>query len=174
MHDIARTANLLGATGLAVRDLALTRAAKTAGVSDSGAAALVVLSDSPGLSVTELGRRIGLSQPAAARMVDSLEAAELVRRAPGSGRSVAIRPTARGRGAVRRLLTSRGDSLRDLVRGALDVREQATLAGLLEKVLTRVYGEVGDSERICRLCDRASCIRNAVCPVGEAERRQDR
>lgn len=174
MHDTARIANLLGAAGLAVRDLALTGATKAAGVSESAAAAMVVLSWSPGLSVTELGRRIGLSQPAAARMVDSLVVADLVRRSPGSGRSVAIRLTPKGRRAVRRLLTSRGDSLGDLVRDALDLKEQVALAGLLEKVLTSVYGEIGDSERICRLCDRDSCTRNAVCPVGEAERRRER
>jgi DNA-binding MarR family transcriptional regulator len=167
-----RTANLLGATGLAVRDLALTTATRVAGVSESGAAALVVLSWSPDLSVTELGRRVGLSQPAAARMVDSLVAADLVRRRTGSGRAVAVRLTPKGRHAVRRLITSRRGSLVDLLRGSLDADEQATLAGLLEKVLTRVYGDVGDSELICRLCDRASCTRDAVCPVGEAERRQ--
>jgi DNA-binding MarR family transcriptional regulator len=174
MHDVVRTANLLGATGLAVRDLALTGATRAAGVSESASAALVVLSWSPDLSVTELGRRVGLSQPAAARMVDSLVAAELVRRRTGPGRAVAVRLTAKGRRAVRRLLTSRGSSLVDLLRGGLNADEQSTFAGLLEKVLTRVYGEVGDSERICRLCDRASCMRDAVCPVGEAERRQER
>lgn len=155
-----------------MRDLTLVDATKAAGVSESGAAALVVLSESPGLSVTELGRRIGLSQPAAARMVDSLVSTELVRRGPGSGRSVSVRLTPRGRRAVRRLLGSRGDALGELVGAALDAKEQAALAGLLEKVLTSVYGEVGDSEYICRLCDRDSCTTNAVCPVGEAERRQ--
>jgi MarR family transcriptional regulator, negative regulator of the multidrug operon emrRAB len=157
---------------LAVRDLALLDAAKGAGVSESGAAALVVLADSPGLSVTELGRRIGLSQPASARMVDSLENGELIRRSPGSGRAVALRLTPRGRRAVRALLDFRRGSLVELVGATLTAGEQHVLAGLLEKVLAGVYGEVGDSERICRLCDRASCTRNAVCPVGEAERRQ--
>jgi MarR family transcriptional regulator, negative regulator of the multidrug operon emrRAB len=174
MHDVARTANLLGATGLAIRDLALSGAAKAAGVSESGAAALVVLSGSPGLSVTELGRRIGLSQPAAARMVDSLVAAALARRSPGSGRAVEVRLTPSGQRAVRRLLAARRDPLVDLVNDALSNREQAALDGLLEKVLTNVYGEVGDADRVCRLCDRASCTRNAVCPVGEAERRRER
>jgi MarR family transcriptional regulator, negative regulator of the multidrug operon emrRAB len=174
MHDIARTANLLGATALAVRDLALSEATRAAAVSESGAAAMVVLADSPGLSVTELGRRIGLSQPAAARMTDSLESAGLVHRERGAGRSVAVRLTAGGRRTVRQLLASRRDSLRDLVGGALDADEQAALDGLLEKILTRVYDEVGDSERVCRLCDRRSCTRNAVCPVGEAERQRRR
>ncbi|WP_460352193.1 MarR family transcriptional regulator [Actinoallomurus acanthiterrae] len=52
--------------------------------------ALVVLSGSPGLGVTELGRRVGLSQPAAARMVDSLEGHGLALRRATSGRSVAV------------------------------------------------------------------------------------
>ncbi|MFC7743116.1 MarR family transcriptional regulator [Nocardiopsis composta] len=80
MHDSHRTANLLGATALAVNDVALAGATKAAGVSASGAAALVTLSAAPGLSVTELGRRVGLTQSAAARMVDSLENAGLVER----------------------------------------------------------------------------------------------
>jgi MarR family transcriptional regulator, negative regulator of the multidrug operon emrRAB len=174
MHDSARTANLLGATGLAVRDLALAEAIRAEGVSESGAAAMVVLTSTPGLSVTELGRRVGLSQPAAARMTDSLESAGLVRRERGAGRAVAVRLTADGRRASQRLLAARRDSLRDLLRGALDASEQAVLAGLLEKLLARVYDEVGDSERVCRLCDRRSCLRDAVCPVGEAERQRGR
>jgi hypothetical protein len=44
MHDLERTANLLGATALAVNDAVLVDAARRAGVSGSGAAALVVLS----------------------------------------------------------------------------------------------------------------------------------
>src|SRR5918992_1458536 len=67
MHDTRRTANLLGATALAVTDLVLAGATAAAGTSGSGAAALVLLRATPGLSVTELGRRVGLTQPAAAR-----------------------------------------------------------------------------------------------------------
>ncbi|MEU8351904.1 MarR family transcriptional regulator, partial [Streptomyces sp. NPDC048845] len=90
MHDAARTANLLGATTLALSDLALAGAARDAGVSASGAAALVSLSSAPGLGVTELGRRIGLSQSAAARMVDALVANGLVERSPTAGRQVSV------------------------------------------------------------------------------------
>ncbi|MGH3368275.1 MAG: MarR family transcriptional regulator, partial [Nocardioidaceae bacterium] len=73
MHDTTRTANLLGAASLGVADLMLEGATAPAGVGASGSAALVMLAHAPGLSVTELGRRIGLSQPAAARMVGALE-----------------------------------------------------------------------------------------------------
>jgi DNA-binding MarR family transcriptional regulator len=172
MHDSARTANLLGATALAVTDLALTTIVRTAGTSTSGAAALVVLSASPGLSVTELGRRVRLSQPAAARMVDSLQASDLVRRQPGSGREVSVMPTRAGREVASRLLTARGRPLHDLV-SVLDPDEQHTLADLLAKLLNRLYTQIGSSELICRLCDRASCTTNATCPVGQAERERE-
>src|ERR1700742_1915106 len=86
MHD--RVANLLGATALAVTDLMMAGATRTAGVSASGAAALLVLRATPGLSVTELGRRVGLTQPAAARMVTTLEASDLVSRRSTPGRAV--------------------------------------------------------------------------------------
>jgi MarR family transcriptional regulator, negative regulator of the multidrug operon emrRAB len=168
MHD-TRTANLLGATALALTDQLLTGATRAAGVSASGAAALVVLAASTGLSVTELGRRVGLSQPAAARMVDGLEAEGLLQRRRGAGRSVTLTLTRAGRQAARRLLSARAAPLADAV-AVLDEHEQASLAGLLEKVLTRLYAEVGDSEVLCRLCDRAACTADATCPVGAAER----
>lgn len=169
MHDEHRTANLLGATALAVSDRALADVTRAAGVSASGAAALVVLAASPGLGVTELGRRVGLSQPAAARMLDSLEAAGLAARRPGQGRSVSVTLTGAGRRTARRVLGARGTPLAEALE-ALDAGEQAVLAELLGKILTRLYGQVGSSELLCRLCDRASCIRDAVCPVGQAER----
>lgn len=170
MHDTNHTANLLGATALAVNDLALTGATKSAGTSGSGAAALVVLSASPGLSVTELGRRVGLSQPAAARMVDSLEAGGLAERRQGSGRWVAVKPTRAGRRAARTMLAARRTPLHEIL-NVLDGEEREALDGLLAKLLTRVYGEVGNADLLCRLCDRAGCVRDgAVCPVGQAER----
>lgn len=169
MHDERRIANLLGATALAVSDRALADVTRAAGVSASGAAALVVLAASPGLGVTELGRRVGLSQPAAARMLDSLEAAGLAARRPCQGRSVSVTLTAAGRRTARRVLGARGTPLADALE-ALDDGEQEALAELLGKILTRLYGQVGSSELLCRLCDRASCIRDAVCPVGQAER----
>ncbi|GHF65803.1 DNA-binding MarR family transcriptional regulator [Amycolatopsis bartoniae] len=167
MHE--RTANLLGAAALAVADLVLAEAQRRAGVSASGAAALVVLSAAPGLSVTELGRRVGLSQPAAARMVDSLQAADLLERRPGRGREVAVHLTARGATTARELLAARGAGLTDVL-GALEPVEQEALAGLLGKVLARAYDRVGNADLLCRLCDRGSCTTGDVCPVGQAER----
>lgn len=169
MHESSRVANLLGATGLAATDLALSRVARGAGISLSAAAALVVLAPSPGLSATELGRRIGLSQPAAARMVDTLQGKGLVERGPGGGREVSVTPTGAGLDTATRLLDGRGELLRGLV-SVLDAGEQQALAALLEKVLAGLHARVGSPELLCRLCDRASCTAGAACPVGQAER----
>ncbi|WP_181769207.1 MarR family transcriptional regulator [Streptomyces albidus (ex Kaewkla and Franco 2022)] len=170
MHDMDRTANLLGATALAVTDMALTNATKAAGVSASGAAALVVLAASPGLSVTELGRRVGLSQSAAARMVDSLEGEGLAERKQGVGRWVSVTPTVTGARTARTLLDARGTPLTEII-GVLDERDQEALAELLAKLLARLHSEVGNAQLMCRLCDRGACVHEgAVCPVGQAER----
>lgn len=168
MHD--RTANLLGAAALALGDLVLAETTAATGTSASGAAALTVLADAPGLGATELGRRIGLSQPAAARMVDSLESAGLLRRERLSGKSVALRLTRDGRRAADRARAARHDALA-LGVGGLDDHQQDVLAELLGVLLDRVYDQIGSADRMCRLCDRAACVaRQAVCPVGAAER----
>jgi MarR family transcriptional repressor of emrRAB len=169
MQVVARAANQLGAAALALTDLMLAGATRAAGLSASGAAALVTLSDFPGLSVTELGRRVGLSQSAAARMVASLETNGLVKRGPREGRQVGVHLTKAGTQAARHLLDARGSPLTDVI-ASLNKHDQAALARLLPKLLTRLYGRVGDAELMCRLCDRASCMAEAPCPVGAAER----
>lgn len=172
MHESDRTANLLGATALAVTDLALGGAGRAAGLSATGAAALVSLAANPGVSVTELGRRVGLSQSAATRMVDSLEAGGLVERRPSTAtrRMVVVWPARAGRAAARRILESRGEPLADLV-GTLEPAERRELSALLTKLLAGLYERVGDCEYLCRLCDRNACTTGGTCPVGAAERR---
>ncbi|PXY23682.1 MarR family transcriptional regulator [Prauserella coralliicola] len=174
MHDSRRTANLLGATALALTDLALGGATEAAKVGASGAAALVSLTAHPGLSVTELGRRVGLTQSAAARMVDSLVADGLVERraSPWHSRMTMLHPTRAGSQAARKVLAARASPLTDLV-AVLDEDDQRTLDRLLSTLLTRLYDEVGNAQYLCRLCDRKCCATDATCPVGQAERERD-
>lgn len=82
---------------------------------------------------------------------------------------MSVTPTASGERAVRTLLAARGTPLTEIV-GVLRDDEQAALAGLLGKLLAGLYERVGSTEVMCRLCDRGSCVRDAVCPVGQAER----
>ena len=168
MHDSARLANLLGAAALGLTDVVLAAVRAAGATSISGDAALVVLSTSPGLSVTELGRHVGLTQSAAARMVDSLAAAGLVRREPAAGRAVAVVLTANGHRTAARLLAARSARLDALI-ATLPDADQRVLEGLLESLLTGLYSETGDAALLCRLCDRAGCVRDAPCPVGAAE-----
>jgi DNA-binding MarR family transcriptional regulator len=173
MHDVDRTANLLGAAALAVTDLTLGAVTKAASLSTSGAAALVTLSASPGLGVTELGRRIGLTQSAAARMVDSMQADGLVERRPSplSSRWLGVHLTTNGSKAAHRLLAARGSPLTEIV-AALDSDDQEALARLLGNLLARLYAQIGKAQYMCRLCDRESCQRECTCPVGAAEHEQ--
>lgn len=176
MHD--RAANLLGATALNVTDLVLDEIREVTDASDSASAALVTLADSPDLAVTQLGQRIGLSQPAAARMVDSLVRRGLIERRPARGRAVAVRLTRSGRRAVARLLQARGEVLGALI-DELDPDEQVLLAELLQKVLHAVHGRVEQTGQtpddllgvlLCRLCDRTACREDgAPCPVTQAQ-----
>ncbi|MGH3630813.1 MAG: MarR family transcriptional regulator [Sciscionella sp.] len=169
MHYSRRTANLLGAAALGVTDLALARVTSAAAVSASGAAALVVLASATTLGVTELGCRVGLSQSAAARMAGSLERDGLVQRTAGAGRLVHVSLTEQGIRAAHELLAAREAPLADVLT-ALDEHEQRTLAELLEKLLPKLYGKIGNADLVCRLCDRPACTERAVCPVGQAER----
>lgn len=170
MHEDSRTANLLGAAALALSDVVVAEATRAASTSSSGAAALAVLSTDPGLSVTELGRRVGLSQSAAARMVDGLEKQGLVRKEASWGAWVRLQLSDLGVQAARTLLACRSDVLRQAL-NRLDDSEREQLGQLLSKVLTGLYQQPGDAERICRLCDRRACVRDgATCPVGQADR----
>ncbi|MQA84428.1 MAG: MarR family transcriptional regulator [Streptosporangiales bacterium] len=165
----SRTANLLGAAALAIGERMLAAATGVAGVSTSGSAALVRLVAEPGIGVTELGERIGLSQPAAARMMDSLAAHGLAERRPGtSGRSVAVHPTRKGRAAARRVLQARQGELGGLIE-RLSPEERESLTNGLEKILDRLFDEVGSEYVLCRLCDTRLCLTEGqLCPVGQA------
>ncbi|GHJ41609.1 MarR family winged helix-turn-helix transcriptional regulator [Streptomyces sp. TS71-3] len=166
-----RTSNLLGAASLALSDLLLSGVTAATQTSRSGAAALVVLAGAPGVSVTELGRRIQLSQSAATRMVENLEKQGLVSRKSSWANWVGLHLTELGTRAAQELLGARRQALATAV-STLDEDEQRQLDTLLGKLLAELCHEPGDADRLCRLCDRLACVaQDAVCPVGEADRR---
>src|SRR6187399_284690 len=139
MHnDTIRAANRLGAAALVVGDLMRTGVSAATTMSASAAGALVVLSAQRGLGVTELGRRIGLTQSATSRLVDTLEERALLRRRPTTGGGVALELTAKGRRAVKAVLAGRESGLVDVV-GRLAPADQRTLVELLDKVLGAAF-----------------------------------
>ncbi|MFG2583552.1 MarR family winged helix-turn-helix transcriptional regulator [Streptomyces malaysiensis] len=171
MHDDReRVANLLGATALAITDDPLGAPAAASRLSMSAAAALIVLRADPGVSVTELGRRVGLTQSAAVRMVDGLEREALVERRRTVGNWTGVHPTGKGRRTAGQLLASRTSRLTGVLDGLGDT-EVRDLGALLAKLLDGLCQGSGSADRMCRLCDRAACAPDGVeCPVGAADR----
>lgn len=169
MH-MSHVSNTLGALALSLNELIISGVTATTGTSASGAAALAVLSQTSPLGVTELGRHVGLSQPAAARMIDSLEHRNLVRRQRGPGRQTTVVLTPTGEQSALAALSERAVRLTPLL-ARLDDAEQRTLAELLDRLLDEIYTQVGDPDLVCRLCDRPGCIdADQTCPVGAAHR----
>jgi MarR family transcriptional repressor of emrRAB len=166
-----RVANLFGAAALAA---AGAMAEVVAGVGEGGlsaAAALVTLASEPGLGVTELGRRIGLSQSATVRMIDSLSEQELAERAPGADRrSVALRLTAEGQDRARRVLAGRERALAQLL-DPLGEEALPAFGAALAAMLGGLTAGGAPANQTCRLCDEHACTAPAPCPVALARHR---
>jgi MarR family transcriptional repressor of emrRAB len=175
MHD--RLVNLLGATGLAVADLASEAVGGAGARNPSWSAALITLAREreSETTTTDLARHIKLTQPAASRLVEGLVAQGLIERGVGSGRSVPLRLTSEGEATVDRLLAARRQALASLV-ARLDDDESAALEHTLEKLLDSAFEQVRSGFVLCRQCDHNACVGGgASCPVTQAgQERQGR
>jgi MarR family transcriptional repressor of emrRAB len=167
-----RTTNILGAAVLALTDTVLGNLATTAGVSASRAAALVHLKLRPGENIDFLARVVGLTHPAAVRLVDGLVADGLVQRRAGrDGRTRSLVLSQAGKRAAARVLAEREQTLISAL-GPLNERECEALTELLEKVLDSLTTSRWSSRHICRLCDYPTCARPS-CPVDAAATRHE-
>jgi MarR family transcriptional regulator, negative regulator of the multidrug operon emrRAB len=164
-----RPANLLGALALAVCERLGSATAGPAGrLPASEPAALVTLAHYPDQSIDVLAQTLGLTHSGAVRLVDRLEAAGLVRRAPaGSGRTLALRLSAEGRRAARKVLARRQETLEQLLE-ALDAEDVSRLEGIGERLLAMLTTDRRSAHHICRLCNEGVCVQGAVCPVDQA------
>jgi MarR family transcriptional regulator, negative regulator of the multidrug operon emrRAB len=163
-----RTANLLGALGLALCDAmydAMTDAMVGAdGFSPVDLAALNAIGQQQGSSVSFVAMVTGLTHAGAVRVVDRLVAQELVERGSGPDRrTVALRLTSAGRRAWGKQRRARSRQLEGLV-AKLDPKDRTSIDAALETLLTHLTGDAQQAERLCRLCDEASCPQSA-CPV---------
>lgn len=159
---IDRTANLLGAVGLAIADRIDGAARDILSHGGETPAALVVIGYGSGPSNDRLRRILGLSHPGTVRLVDRLVADGLVERRQGRDRrAVALHLSKRGRALREALLEGRLAAIRPLL-APLTGAEQETLAALLHKMLSSM--ETTDMERrtLCRLCDDRVC---SDCPI---------
>lgn len=166
---IDRTANLLGAVGLAVADRIENTARTILNHAGETPAALVVIGYGLGPSNDQLRRILGLSHPGSVRLVDRLVADGLVERREGRDkRAIALYLTERGAALREKLLNGRLAAIKPLLM-PLTEAEQGVLAALLHKMLSSM--ETTDLERctLCRLCDDRAC---SNCPIPADFRRQ--
>jgi DNA-binding MarR family transcriptional regulator len=160
-----RLANLLGVAALAATDR--MRAAVESELSRGGSApaALVHLHAHPGESVEALRRVLGISQPAAVRVVDGLVLTGRLERRPGpDGRTLALHLTEAGERAARGILERRAASLHELL-AVLSPAERDALVPLLERLVGALATDRPQALRTCRLCDRDACTSNPGCPL---------
>jgi MarR family transcriptional regulator, negative regulator of the multidrug operon emrRAB len=166
---IDRTANLLGALGLAIADRIEETARRVLQRVGETPAALVVIGYGLGPSNDQLRRILGLSHPGSVRLVDRLVADGLVERRPGRDkRAIALHLTKHGNRLRETLLSERLTAIRPFLTPLTELEQQG-LGVLLHKVLSSL--DTNDVERctICRLCDDRVCI---DCPIPADFRRQ--
>ena len=152
-------ANVLGALALVVSD-ELGRAVTEDVGSVTDAAALSALAQFlDGGTVDRVHQVLGLTPSGAVRLVDRLEAAGLVTRAPGPDRrSRAIRLTAMGRDRAQVVGGARSAYLARLTAG-LSPDEVTTLRDLMGRVMGNVVAAKDGGAWTCRLCDLTACRR---------------
>ena len=162
-------ANVLGALALVVTD-ELGRSVTEDVGSVTDAAALSALAQFlDGATVDRVHQTLGLTPSGAVRLVDRLEGAGLVTRAPGPDRrSRAVLLTDAGRERAGAVGEARSAYLAGLV-GALEPAEVEVLRGLLAKVMAAVVGAKNGGAWTCRLCDLTACRRaQGECPAQNA------
>jgi DNA-binding MarR family transcriptional regulator len=166
MNEEERYENMLGAFALALADRVRLETEESIGHTGAAAAALVTIAHFPDRTVEFLRQAVGLSHPAAVRVVDRLVERRLVRRRPaGNGPAVALRTTAAGKRHAREILDIRRRVLADAL-PELSRSESDTLSAILDKALARLADSPGTT--ICRLCDQGGC-RTADCPVARRQ-----
>lgn len=156
--------NLLGALALAVMDAQLKEMEKVSGLRASGAAAVVTIGETPGLSIAELASILGLTHSATVRLVDDLGRRGLVLREPARDRrSIRVGLTAQGQAMRRRLMAARATILGHAVEGLAGPEREALARGVTG-ILERLTTSRAAADHICRLCDEKACG-GKDCPV---------
>jgi MarR family transcriptional regulator, negative regulator of the multidrug operon emrRAB len=159
--------NRLGAFVLELGDRLRRETEQAIGHTGAAAAALVTIAQYPDRTVEFLRRAIGLSHPAAVRVVDRLVEQGLVGRRPaGAGPAVALTVTAAGRRRARQILDRRRRVLADAL-PHLSRAESAALSAILDRALAGLADSPHTTT--CRLCDQGRCRRGGDCPVARRQ-----
>jgi len=158
-----RLVNLFGALCLGVADKVRASALADIELGGETAAAVVVVGHTPGLSIGQLGKVLGLSHPGTVRLVDRLVGAGFVlrRTAARDQRAVTIHLTGAGETFRVDLLRRRAGVLAEVLRD-LPAGEQVALEKTAETLLSRMPNDAVSALGVCRFCDNERCLE---CPM---------
>ncbi|MFI6504897.1 MarR family winged helix-turn-helix transcriptional regulator [Nonomuraea typhae] len=160
----SRTANLLGALGLALADGQSAELAASSGLTPNDAAALNAVAAAPGCSIRAVQVALGITHPGTVRTIDRLAAAGLVERRAGmDGRTVSLHLTGAGAQVWQRQADARIAWLEQAI-ARLAPGERAGVERIVSALLAAITGDEASAERICRLCDENRCPQDR-CPV---------
>lgn len=134
------------------------------GIKGESSATLTALLHSPGLSIKDLARFLGISSPSAVQLITGLELSGLIQRRPGPDartRSLVLTPA--GRRAARAVLTTRGDVTKSVL-ASVSAAERPPLTAAIVVMLETLTRGGADPDHLCRRCDESVCLAEA-CPV---------
>jgi DNA-binding MarR family transcriptional regulator len=163
----AHLANILGALGVGLSDVAASAVTSATGLDETAAAALLTVLTRAGQSVSDLASCLGTTHSGAVRTVDRLQHLGLLERRQGEDRRTArLQLTAEGAALAGRGLAARRGALAGLL-ARVDEQAVPALRDAIEAILQGLPRTRQDAWHICRLCEHAVC-RGTDCPVGSA------
>jgi MarR family transcriptional regulator, negative regulator of the multidrug operon emrRAB len=163
-----RVNNIVATFALDLAESVSAAVTDAAGQSGGLAAAIVYLSQEPGVGVERLRGVLGLSQPATVRLINQLETDGLVTRSPHGNdrRRVELRLTAEGKARAADIGAARLAAAGRFLTG-LDPADQQFLVDVINRIYAGRSPDFAESERVCRLCDVRACPER-TCPITQA------
>lgn len=163
-----RVNNIVAAFALDLAESVTAAVSDVAGQRGGLAAAIVYLSQEPGVGIERLRSVLGLSQPATVRLINQLETDGLVTRAQhgADGRRVELRLSAAGDARASEIATARLAAAGRFLSG-LDPADRQALVDVVGRIYARRAPVYSEAERVCRLCDLRACPER-TCPINQA------
>lgn len=163
--DESKIENVIGAVSLLIADdIAQATAGQT--TESAPAAAIALVGHLPGMGINHLSKAMGLSHPAAVRLVDRLERDRLLIRGKSATdkRAVTLTLTAKGARICRNIHRVRHAALARGLAG-LSSAERQSFARIATRILSHRVADERHAIKICRLCDVETC---PDCPIEQA------
>ena len=163
-----RVNNIVATFALDLSETVVSAVTEAAGQTGGLAAAVVYLSQEPGVGVERLRSVLGLSQPATVRLINQLENDGLATRSANGNdaRRVEVRLTAAGEARAAEIAEARLAAAGRFL-AAVDASDRQTLVDVITRIYAGRSPDYAETERLCRLCDLRACPQRS-CPITQA------